>query len=201
MHKGARTRERIVERAAAVFNCQGYAGASMSAIMAATGLNKGGLYNHFGSKEALALASFDYATRLLGERLTAAVESEAHAADKLVAFCGVFLRNVVDAPLAGGCPILNTAVESDDAHPVLRERAREAMSSLRARIRTIVEAGIASGEIEPSASADELASLFIATLEGGIMLSNLYKDAVHIRRAVRHLSEHVESRLRVGGAR
>jgi hypothetical protein len=33
-----------------------------------------------------------------------------------------------DPPVAGGCPVLNTAVEADDSHLGLKERAREAMS-------------------------------------------------------------------------
>lgn len=32
-----------------------------------------------------------------------------------------------DPPVAGGCPVLNTAVESDGAHPELKKRAAEAM--------------------------------------------------------------------------
>ena len=53
--KGSATKQRIVEAAAPVFNQRGYWGASMADLMAATGLEKGGIYNHFGSKEALAL--------------------------------------------------------------------------------------------------------------------------------------------------
>jgi TetR/AcrR family transcriptional repressor of nem operon len=57
--KGDETRERIIARAAPLFNQRGYAGAAMSDIMAATGLEKGGIYRHFGSKESLAHPSFD----------------------------------------------------------------------------------------------------------------------------------------------
>src|SRR5436190_4666477 len=45
--KGELTRRRIVERAAPVFNQRGYAGTSLSELVAATGLEKGGIYNHF----------------------------------------------------------------------------------------------------------------------------------------------------------
>ena len=51
--KGQATRRRIVELAAPVFNRQGYVGASMRNLIDATGLEKGGIYNHFGSKEQL----------------------------------------------------------------------------------------------------------------------------------------------------
>ena len=55
------TRQRILEKAASLFNRKGFSGAALSDIMRETGLQKGGIYNHFASKEALALESFDYA--------------------------------------------------------------------------------------------------------------------------------------------
>ena len=75
MKKGERTRRRIVECSAPVFNTKGYAGASMSDLVLVTGLEKGGIYNHFGSKEQLALEAFDYATGIMRERFRQALET------------------------------------------------------------------------------------------------------------------------------
>jgi len=61
MSKGEATRQRIVEAAAPLFNQRGFAGCSMQDVLDATGLEKGGLYRHFGSKEELAAESFTYA--------------------------------------------------------------------------------------------------------------------------------------------
>ena len=69
--KGAATRQRIVELAAPVFNQRGYVGASMRDLVDATGLEKGGIYNHFGSKEQLALEAYDYAMNLVEAELAA----------------------------------------------------------------------------------------------------------------------------------
>ena len=62
--KGIETRRRIVELAAPVFNRQGYVGASMRDLISATGLEKGGIYNHFGSKEMLALERYELVERM-----------------------------------------------------------------------------------------------------------------------------------------
>ena len=59
--KGARTRRKIVAAAAPIFNQRGYDGSSLSDLMAATGLKKGGIYRHFAGKEELAAEAFDYA--------------------------------------------------------------------------------------------------------------------------------------------
>ena len=61
MSKGEVTRQRIVEAAAGLFNQRGFENASLSELMEATGLEKGGIYRHFASKEELATAAFDYA--------------------------------------------------------------------------------------------------------------------------------------------
>ena len=60
MTKGEQTRRKIVEAAAPIFNKRGYEGSSLSDLMEATGLKKGGIYRHFSSKEELAAEAFDY---------------------------------------------------------------------------------------------------------------------------------------------
>ena len=124
MSKGEQTREMIVARAAPLFNRQGYAGASMADIMRATGLEKGGIYNHFAGKNDLALQAFDYSIGLVRQRFAAALEGKRHAAERLLAVVGVLRDMIEDPPVSGGCPLLNTAVEADDAHPALRARSR-----------------------------------------------------------------------------
>jgi TetR/AcrR family transcriptional repressor of nem operon len=195
MRKGERTRERIIEQTAPLFNQKGYFGSSLSDIMDATGLKKGGIYNHFVSKEELALQAFDYAAACVGERLSLLLAEKRTAVERLLAFAAVFCDLATNPPVPGGCPLLNTAIESDDAHPVLRERVRQAMDRWRERIRNAVQEGLATGEFRQGVDPDVVASRFIATLEGGVMLSRLYRDPVHIHRAVEFLTEYLHRDL------
>jgi len=137
MGRGEQTRERIVAAAAGVFNERGFAGASMADLMAATGLQKGGLYRHFESKEALALAAFDHAIARMTERFTAAVQSSAHSVERLHAVIRVFESIPDDPPVPGGCPLMNAVMECDDAPSPLRDRARGAMDGLHGLLRRI----------------------------------------------------------------
>ena len=187
----------ILARSAQLFNRQGYFGASLSDIMRETGLEKGGIYNHFVSKEQLALEAFDYAYGLVAQRVRDALADKRHAVERLLAIIAVFQSEVEDPLVPGGCPILNTAIESDDANEVLRERARAAMNNWFSTIRRIIQKGIERQEIRPDVDADEVATLFVATLEGAIMLSNLYKDAVHMRRASQFMRNYVETALKL----
>ena len=88
---------------------------------------------------------------------------------------------------------MNAAIEADDANEVLRDRARSAMDDWRASVHRIVTRGIERQEIRPTTDADEVVSVLLATLEGALMLSNLYKDPVHMKRAAAHMVRYIES--------
>ncbi|HMQ32578.1 MAG TPA: TetR family transcriptional regulator [Chloroflexaceae bacterium] len=187
MAKGEQTRRRIVERAAPVFNTLGYSGTSMSELTRATGLEKGGIYNHFPSKEALALAAFDYAVEVVAARFAAALAGVEGAPARLAAIVQVFAAYLEAPPIAGGCPILNTAVEADDTDQALRARAQEGMTRLQKLIGATVKAGVARGELRPEADPRAVATVITATMEGAIMLGRLYADPAPLRHAVEHL--------------
>ena len=193
MKKGEKTRRRIVERSARVFNTRGYSGSSMNDLIRETGLEKGGIYNHFASKEEIALETFDYAASLMRTRFESALAGREGALDRLFAIIDVLGGLVEDPPVPGGCPVLNTAVESDDTHPALKERAQEAMTGWLRIIGSIVKEGIWDGELRADADPRETASVVIATLEGAIMMSRLCDDPAHMMRAVDHLKEYLKS--------
>ena len=195
MGKGEQTREKILASSAQIFNRQGYAGSSLTDIMRETGLEKGGIYNHFSSKEQLGLEAFDYAYRLVTQRVRNALAGKFNAFERLVALVGVFDGIVEDPPVFGGCPILNAAIEADDSNEGLRDRARSAMDEWRDTFHRIITKGMARQELRPGLDADEIASILISTLEGAVMLSNLYKDSIHIKRASAHVIRYLETLL------
>jgi len=191
--KGMQTRQRIVELAAPVFNRQGYVGASMRDLTGATGLEKGGIYNHFGSKEQLALEAYDYAFSRVADGLMRSQEGATDAVDRLDRMIREFAHYARKPAISGGCPIMNTAIESDDTHPELRDRARESMTRWHRLIGRIVKDGISAGTLRADTDPYALAALLTGSLEGGLMLAKLYDDPAHIDRIVDHLTAHVES--------
>jgi AcrR family transcriptional regulator len=195
MRKGEKTKERIIEQTAPLFNQRGFAGSSLADIMAATGLHKGGIYNHFESKEELALRAFDYAAQRVSDRLALRLGDKRTNVERLLTIADVFCDHVLNPPIPGGCPLLNSAVESDDTFPLMRERVCQAMDRWRERIRSIVRDGMTTGEFCENLDSDVIATRFIATLEGGVMLSKLYGDSIHFERAVAFLREYVHREL------
>lgn len=186
------TRQRILRDVAEVFNTNGYAGTSMSAVLRATGLQKGGIYNHFTSKEQLALEAFDYHIALIAQRFEQALDGIEPATERLHAIVAVIGRLAADPAIKGGCPILNVAIESDDGLPALRERAQLAMTSWQRLIGSTVKQGVAAGELRAGSDPRTVASILTATLEGAVMLAKLYGDSAHMERAIVHMTEYVD---------
>jgi len=185
MNKGSQTRQRILETAATLLNQQGWMAFSISALLTETGLEKGGLYNHFKSKEELAFATFDYLVARQVDRFRQAAASADHAAAKLRAIMHCFL-DMRNAPI-GGCPIMNAAIESDDAYPGLCERARAAMDGMLAFLRRVITDGQTAGQIRPEIDPHDIAIHVVSTLEGALMLAKLYRNPDPLQRAIQHL--------------
>jgi TetR/AcrR family transcriptional repressor of nem operon len=195
MSKGALTRREILRKAAPLFNQKGFEGTAMSDLMQATGLQKGGIYRHFESKEQLASEAFDYAWKLaIDLRLTGAGEIP-DSVDRLKQIVRNF-RERRSGLVPGGCPLMNTAIESDDGNARLRGKARKALNFMLDRLSSTAKEGRVSGEIRVEIDPCELASLIVATLEGGLMLSRLQKKDAPLDLACRHLEEYLEKAVR-----
>jgi AcrR family transcriptional regulator len=191
--KGERTRARIIHESAALFNVQGYAGTSLYDIIAAAHIQKGGLYRHFDSKEAIALAALDYELHLRIEAVRAAVADDKPVVEQLGAICRTYLDLLEHPAIPGGCPFLNTAVEADNTSPPLKQQTREALDRLRLLVQHLLAQGKARGEIQPYTNSDVVATVLISTCEGAIMMSQLYDDPSHLYRAIDHLNAYFET--------
>ena len=183
--KGEKTRQRIVRKAAAVFNQHGYSGTSLSELMEETGLEKGGIYRHFESKEDLAVAAFDYSWSEIKRRRMEVLDAIPNPLGKLHGMVDSFAAKPSAVP--GGCAIMNTAVDADDGNPLLRAHARSALREWLDYLEELVIQGIAQGEIDPKTSATGIASILIATLEGSLMMSRLTNDRAALSVAREHL--------------
>lgn len=198
MRKGEQTRQEIVEKAAAMFNLREYEGAALSDLMKPTGLEKGGIYRHFDSKQQLAAEAFDYAWNLALDTDFEGTQGIANTVDRLKQGIRNF-RNRSAGLVIGGCPLLNTAIDSDDGNPQLREKARHALNSWLGRLESIIEEGQGRAEIRRYVEPSELATLIVGTLEGSLMMSRLQGKEQPRDWACRNLEDYLENNVRAKG--
>src|SRR6202043_1707689 len=195
VRKGEATRQQIIRKAAPIFNRKGYSGASLSDLMRATGLEKGGIYRHFESKEELAGDAFDHAWKIAMDTRFQGTEEIPNTVDRLKQIVRNF-RDRRTGLVPGGCPLLNTAIDCDDGNPKLRAKARQALSSWLDRMQSIADEGKRRGEVRSDVDSGKLATLIASTLEGTLMVSRLQKKEEPRDLAARHLEEYLETKVR-----
>jgi len=185
LKKSEKTRQLIIEKSASLFNKKGYAGTSIQDIMAATGLTKGGIYGNFkkeggdkkGVKEEIAIAAFEHAVLVVNEEVrkrTFVIES---SIDKMKAVVYFYKERIMNPPVEGGCPILNTSIDCDGTQPALQKKVLQAIEYWQKRIIKTLEKGKENGEIKEEVINEEFATLFIGTLEGGILMARIFNDS------------------------
>jgi TetR/AcrR family transcriptional repressor of nem operon len=195
MTKGEQTRKKIVAAAAPLFNQRGYEGSSLNDLMEAIGLKKGGIYRHFSSKEELAAEAFDYTWEAAWNARLLHVDEKATGIEKLKQLIANFMN--YRSPVAGGCPVLNTAIDTDDGNPVLRARVAKALRSWLSRLQIIVEKARERGETRRGVDPKVVATLIVASLEGALMRSRLQRNDEALRRVQSHLNRYLENEVAV----
>lgn len=175
MSKGDDTRLFIIERAAALLNLKGIAGTSISDIMEATGLAKGGIYRRFESKEEITCEVFRYLYNRLLDRIAAAIAYKSSAKGKLYAILDLYHDHLV-LDEKGGCPLLNFGAEADDTNLVLRNRVARGIKEMQDNFSRVVAEGIRSGEFEKRVNPDEFGVKMFNLLEGAILSSRVMND-------------------------
>ena len=176
LSKAEQTRNFIIESTADVFNKKGFAGTSLSDLTKATGLTKGSIYGNFENKEEVALAVFDYNYNKVTQHVQEQMDNVETAHDKLMVYCWVYRKITRATVNHGGCPILNTAIDSDDTHPLLTDKAAKAVAKWEKNLAKIISDGIKTGEFKKDIIVRQMSLSLIALIEGGVMISRLTKD-------------------------
>ncbi len=192
MRDSEATKKLILKKSANLFNTQGYKATSLSDITKATGLTKGAIYRHFDNKEDLERQALRSLSKLMFTEISTSIREAKTFQTKMEAIFQ-FFENYMNTPLyQGGCPLLNAAIESDDANPVLREQTYNMLSRLRVSMYTLFRNGIKNHQIDAAIDIEYYCTVFIAILEGGIMMSKLERSKNAISHSISHLRKLVK---------
>jgi TetR/AcrR family transcriptional repressor of nem operon len=179
--KGENTRERIVAASEGLILDQGFAGTSLSDILAVTGLTKGAFFHHFADKDDLGRAVLErYAINDY-----ALFEGWSREADQLtddpLERCLVFLRlfekylSGLDEPL-GGCVFASYAYEAHNFGPQTGAYIRERLLLWQKLYERKFAELMASRPPRLPVTAAALAELAVTLVEGGLMMGKAFAD-------------------------
>jgi len=121
--------QEVISIALDVFWRKGLHDATMQDLAAATGVQRGSLYNAYGDKEAIFLRAFDqYAEQFLKTAGNALAEGDAAA--RLQNFLDVIIVNMTSGSPPRGCLTTRTALDAGISSTAVRQRVQGLLSRL-----------------------------------------------------------------------
>lgn len=181
--KGEQTRVRILDTAAGLFHRQGFAATTINQILKHSGISKGNLYFHFSGKEEIGLAVLEREKSDLMQFLAEALEQDAPG-DGLERFLAAALEKNQQRAFIGGCIFGNTALEASDTSPAYAAFVAEVFEDWISMLAGQIERAQRAGQARADLPAREIAEMVVATVEGAIMQSRLFKSASPLRHAL-----------------
>jgi AcrR family transcriptional regulator len=180
--RGRASRERIVERAAELFAERGIAATTVDEVLAAAGAGKGQFYHYFRGRDELAAAAVGFRCAQVVAGLTQALGGVSSLAGLEQAVEG-FIAGFEQAGLPG-CPIGTLSAEVAGRNEEARLRAAAGFDAWERLLAGVLERMRERGELRAGARPAVLATGLLASIEGGMVLSQARKDMASLRVAV-----------------
>ena len=180
--RGRASRERIVERAEDLFAERGIAGTSVDEVLAAAKAGKGQFYHYFRNRDELAAAAVGYRCTQVVDGLTDALGDVSSLAGLERALAG-FIAGFEQTGLPG-CPIGTLAAEVAGRNEAARLQAAAGFDAWERLLADALGRMRQRGELRVDAQPAVLATGLLASIEGGMVLSQARKDVASLRIAV-----------------
>ncbi len=185
--RGGETRRRILEVAAEAFADRGYAGTSLSDVLKASRVTKGGFYFHFPSKEALALATLRHKQEQWTGVVMAAVLRRPRAIEQLDAMVEA-LCDLHEQDRA--CRAINRlCTELGDEHPELRPQLSTQLTTWMDMVAAVVRRGQDEGDIRPEVEPEVAAEVAVESFIGLETVAEVLTGRADLRRRARNFRE------------
>jgi TetR/AcrR family transcriptional repressor of nem operon len=182
-------KDRIIHESLRQFSTKGYMSTSISDILEAVGTSKGGLYNHFRSKEELLLTALSAARKIWRERNLAGLDQWPRPLDKIKKL----LENYRDHYLAdsenfpGGCIFVALAVELNDQQPHLAQEINEGFQRFKAMIKRLLDREQEAGHLKNGIDTGMVAEMIFSGILGACVAYTADKSRQHLDRNIKGL--------------
>ena len=170
MPKISDTRDRLINSARFLFWERGFAGMSMADLLARAEVNSGSFYHFFDSKEALLLEVLrGYLSALRPVIVEPAFTATAEPVERIFAILDGYRDRILQTDCRYGCPLGRLALEIDPenrpAHALLAENFAGWIGAIRECVDQLQH------YLPKGTDSKAVATLVLAVMEGGVMLS------------------------------
>ncbi|RPJ04337.1 MAG: TetR/AcrR family transcriptional regulator [Deltaproteobacteria bacterium] len=188
-------KEKIIRESLKLFSLKGFLSTSIHDIMEETEVSKGGLYNHFKSKDDIFFAVLSEARKIWRQRNLAGLDQ----IEKPVAKVKKLLENYRDRYLKdkktfpGGCVFVALSVELDDQNPVFSQELNEGFVRLKAMIKRLLDQGKGSEELRTDVNTEEVTEMIFSGMLGASVIYGTKKSSASLDNCISALINYLDS--------
>jgi AcrR family transcriptional regulator len=193
VRKGERTRQAILDVAAALATEEGLEPLSIGRLAEATGMSKSGLFAHFGSKLELQLATVEHAAAVFVAEVIAPAREAPRGLARVWALCDRKTDYSERRVFPGGCFFASTSIEFSNRPGPVRDRIAEMLRSWLSYLQHAVEQAQAAGELDPTVDARQIAFQLDAFALAANASFQLFRDDRVYDESRRAIRERLES--------
>src|SRR4030043_719328 len=188
-------KEKIIYESMRVFSLKGFLSTSIHDIMREAKTSKGGLYNHFKSKDEIFSAVLSEARKVWRERNLAGLEQIENPVEKvkklLENYRDRYLKDTETFP--GGCIFVTLSVELDDQNPLFSRELNEGFVRLKGMIRRLLDQGKESGKLRAEVNTEAVTEMIFSGMLGASVIYGTGKLFAGLDQCINSLIDYLES--------
>jgi len=183
----------IINESLKLFSLKGFLSTSIGDIMKAAKTSKGGLYNHFPSKEDLFYAVLSEARKIWREKTLYELDETDKPMEKVIRLLMNYRdRYLKDADhFPGGCIFVTLSVELDDQRPHLARELNEGYVRLKAMIKRLLDQAQSVGELSGAVDTQAVTEMIFSGMLGASVMYGMDKSSANLDNTINSLIEHV----------
>ena len=175
--QGIETRQRIIEKSLQLFSVKGYFNTSISDILQATDLTKGGLYGHFRSKEEVWYAVYEQAAFTWRKIVFREIQNISDPIEKIERLIENHLKDYIGGNVfEGGCFFLNSMLELTGQSNAMCSRVSSGYTRFLELFRSWLKEADEMGMLKKDLNFDEVSTFLLVALNGAAALYTPRKD-------------------------
>ena len=188
-------KDKIISESLRLFSLKGFLSTSIQDIMDAAHTSKGGLYNHFRSKEDLFLTVLEEARKIWRdnnlEGLDQIRDPLAKVKQLLENYRDRYLKDTRKLP--GGCIFVTLSVELDDQRPHLSRELNKGFVGLKEMLNRYLDEARRTGRIRKTCDVRAVTELIFSVILGTAVMYGVEKDPATSDLAINSLLDYIDA--------
>jgi len=191
-------KEKIIQESSRLFSSKGFSNTSINEILEVVGASKGGLYNHFKTKEELFSAVLSESRKIWREKNLAGLDEIENPLERIKKL----LENYRDryligsGNLPGGCIFVRVSIESaelGDQCPHIADEINQGFDRFKSMIRGFLDQAKEASQLKYGTNTEDVADMIFSGMLGASVMYGMDKSTEKLHRTIDSLIEYVGS--------